>query len=164
MKRRAVLSSLPVRRLEMARRLKARVDSGSTIHVGGNTYSLPSRLIGEQVDVHVGAETLDVWHGARKLDTLPRLRGRGQHRVEYRHVIDWLVRKPGAFEEYRYRDAMFPTSRFRMAYDLLKDRRPGRAVKDYLESSTWPRRREKAAWTRPCGSCSTEAALPMPTR
>src|SRR3954471_3456405 len=128
----AVLSSLPARRLEMARRLKARVDSGSTIHVGGNTYSLPSRLISEQVDVHVGAETLDIWHGGRKLATLPRLRGRGQHRIEYRHVIDWLVRKPGAFEEYRYRDAMFPTSRFRMAYDLLKDRRPGRVVKDYL--------------------------------
>jgi hypothetical protein len=127
------LSSLPARRLEMARRIKARVDSGSTIHVGGNVYSLPSRLIGEQVDVHVGAETLDVWHGARKLDTLPRLRGRGKHRVEYRHVIDWLVRKPGAFEEYRYRDAMFPTSRFRITYDILKDRRPGRAVKEYLE-------------------------------
>src|SRR5438270_3760906 len=128
----AVLLALPPRRLEMARRLKARVDSGSTIHVGGNTYSLPSRLIGEQVDVHVGAEALDIWHGARKIDTLPRLRGRGQHRIEYRHVIDWLVRKPGAFEEYRYRDSMFPTSRFRMAYDTLKDRRPGRAVKDYL--------------------------------
>src|SRR5512135_38631 len=108
----AVLSSLPVRRLEMARRVKARVDLGSTIHVG--------------------AETLDIWHGVRKVDTLPRLRGRGKHRVEYRHVIDWLVRKPGAFEEYRYRDAMFPTSRFRMAYDVLKDRRPGRAVKEYL--------------------------------
>ena len=129
----AVLSSLPARRLEMARRVKARVDSGSTIHVGGNAYSLPSRLIGERVEVHVGAETLEVWHGARKVDTLPRLRGRGKHRVEYRHVIDWLVRKPGAFEEYRYRDAMFPTSRFRMAYDVLKDRRPGRAVKEYLE-------------------------------
>src|SRR4029079_8608288 len=48
------------------------------------------------------------------------------------HCIDWLVRKPGAFEESRYRDAMFPTSRFRMTYDLLKDRRPGRVVKDYL--------------------------------
>src|SRR5206468_8777847 len=57
----------------------------------------------------------------------------GKHRVEYRHVIDWLVRKPGAFEEYRYRDAMFPTSRFRIAYDVLKDRRPGHAVKEYLE-------------------------------
>jgi hypothetical protein len=130
---RAVLSALPARRLEMARRIKARVDSGSTIHVGGNTYSLPSRLIGESVEVHVRAETLEVWHGARKVDTLPRLRGRGKHRVEYRHVIDWLVRKPGAFEEYRYRDAMFPTSRFRIAYDVLKERRPGRAVKDYLE-------------------------------
>jgi hypothetical protein len=129
----AVLTSLPARRLEMARRLKARVDSGSTIHVGGNTYSLPSRLIGELLDVHVMAETLEVWHGARKVDTLPRLRGRGKHRIEYRHVIDWLVRKPGAFEEYRYRDAMFPTSRFRIAYDVLKDRRPGRAVKEYLE-------------------------------
>ncbi|MHC5540890.1 hypothetical protein ACYOEI_21925, partial [Singulisphaera rosea] len=50
----------------------------------------------------------------------------------YRHVIDWLVRKPGAFEEYRYRDAMFPTSRFRMAYDALKGWRPGGAVKEYL--------------------------------
>lgn len=129
----AVLSSLPARRLEMARRLKARVDSGSTIHVGGNTYSLPSRLIGELLDVHVMVETLEAWHGARKVDTLPRLRGRGKHRVEYRHVIDWLVRKPGAFEEYRYRDAMFPTSRFRVAYDVLKERRPGHAVKEYLE-------------------------------
>src|SRR3954452_23650513 len=130
---RAVLSVLPARRLEMARRIKARVDSGSTIHVGGNTYSLPSRLIGESVDVHIRAETLEVWHGARKVDTLPRLRGRGKHRVEYRHVIDWLVRKPGAFEEYRYRDAMFPTSRFRIAYDVLKERRPGGSVKEYLE-------------------------------
>src|SRR5215470_15818329 len=52
----AVLSSLPARRLEMARRLKARVDLGSTIHVGGNTYSLPSRLIGEWLEVHVMAE------------------------------------------------------------------------------------------------------------
>src|SRR4051794_24386773 len=67
----AVLSSLPARRLEMARRLQAKVDSGSTIHVGGNVYSLPSRLIGEKVEVHVGAETLDVWHGAREIDALP---------------------------------------------------------------------------------------------
>src|SRR5947209_8392585 len=100
----AVPSSLPARRLELVRRLKARADTGGTIQVGGNTYSLPSRLIGEQVEVHVGAETLEVWHGARKLVTLPRLRRRGQHRIEYRHVIDWLVRKPGPFRENRYRD------------------------------------------------------------
>ncbi|MHC5538705.1 hypothetical protein ACYOEI_10825, partial [Singulisphaera rosea] len=86
----------------------------------------PSRLIGEQVDVHIGLESLEIWHGARLVDRIPRLRGRGKHRIEYRHVIDWLVRKPGAFEEYRYRDAMFPTSRFRMAYDALEGLAAGR--------------------------------------
>jgi hypothetical protein len=49
------------------------------------------------------------------------LRGRQKHRVDYRHIIDWLVRKPGAFEHYRYRDELFPTSRFRMTFDLLEE-------------------------------------------
>src|SRR5262249_59499228 len=94
--------------------------------------SLPSRLIGEWVEVNIGAEFLEVWHRARLVDRLPRLRGRGKHRIEYRHIIDWLIRKPGAFEEYRYCDALFPTSRFRMAYDVLKEQRPSHAVKEYL--------------------------------
>ena len=67
------------------------------------------------------------------MDELPRLRGRGQQKIEDRHVIDWLVRKPRAFEEDRDRDAMFPTSRFRMAYDARKEDRPARAAKEDLE-------------------------------
>jgi hypothetical protein len=47
-------------------------------------------------------------------------------------VIDWLVRKPGAFENYRYREEQFPTSRFRLAYDDLAARSPLRASKEYL--------------------------------
>jgi hypothetical protein len=47
-------------------------------------------------------------------------------------VIDWLVRKPGAFAAYRHREAMFPTSRFRRAYDTLLTQCPARAAKDYL--------------------------------
>src|SRR5271157_1429685 len=75
---------------------------------------------------------LEMWHGAVLVERLPRLRGRNQHAINYRHVIDWLVRKPGAFAGYRYQDAMFPTSRFRRAYDALLERSPGRAAKDYL--------------------------------
>jgi hypothetical protein len=37
---------------------------------------------------------------------MPRLCGRGKLRVDYRHSIDWLVRKPGAFANYRYRSAL----------------------------------------------------------
>lgn len=54
--------------------------------------------------------------------------------MNYRHIIDWLVRKPGAFENYRYREDLFPTSHFRIAYDTLCDRRSkAAATKDYLE-------------------------------
>ena len=58
--------------------------------------------------------------------------GQGKHRINYRHVIDWLVRKPGAFENYRYREDLFPTSRFRMAYDALRGIAPSRASREYL--------------------------------
>jgi len=51
------------------------------------------------------------------------------HRVNYRHIIDWLVRKPGAFANYRYRKGLFPRTSFRMAYDFLKTHR---ADKEYL--------------------------------
>ncbi len=61
------------------------------------------------------------------------LRGRSKHRVDYRHIIEWLVRKPGAFENYRYQEDLFPTSRFRMAYDALKETAPSRSSKEYLK-------------------------------
>ena len=93
---------------------------GSLIRVAGNRYSVDSRLIGERVQVRVCADELQVWYAQRHVETVPRLRGSGKHRIQYRHIIDWLVRKPGAFEHYRYRDELFPTTQFRMAYDALR--------------------------------------------
>jgi hypothetical protein len=130
---RAHLSPLPPRRLESFKRVRAQVTQGSLIRVQKNVYSVHSRLIGEQVDVRVYSDHLEVWYGQRRVERLPRLRGANKHHVNYRHVIDWLVRKPGAFENYRYRDDLFPTSRFRMAYDCLRDRHsPAVAAKHYL--------------------------------
>ena len=77
-------------------------------------------MIGERVQVRVCADELQVWYAQRHVETVPRLRGSGKHRIQYRHIIDWLVRKPGAFEHYRYRDELFPTTQFRMAYDALR--------------------------------------------
>jgi hypothetical protein len=109
-----------------------RVTQGSTIQVLSNTYSVPSRLIGEQVVVQVMAEHLEVWLGSVLVERLARLRGRHKSLINYRHVIDWLVRKPGAFAAYRYQDAMFPTSRFRRVYDALLVHSPARAARDYV--------------------------------
>jgi hypothetical protein len=127
------LRALPERRLESAKRERVKVDSGSLVYVDRNTYSVHSRLIGERVEARIQAEWVEIWYAGRKVEELPRLRGRGKHRVDYRHVIDWLVRKPGAFENYRYRDELFPTSRFRMAWDALRETAPQRASKHYLQ-------------------------------
>jgi len=127
-----VLRSLPAGRLEARRRLRVRVGQGSTIRVAKNVYSVHSRLIGEQVEVRLGAEDVEVWYAQRKVAQMPRLRGEGRHRINYRHVIDWLVRKPGAFEHYRYRDGLFPTSIFRVTYDMLRETAGGRASREYV--------------------------------
>jgi hypothetical protein len=127
-----VLRRLPVRRLEDAKRLQSRVGKSSTIAVLGNVYSVHSRLVREQVDVRVHPEHLEVWYGQRLVERLPRLRGKGHHHIQYRHIIDWLVRKPGAFAHYRYRSDLFPTTRFRMAYDTLVEQNRSGADKEYL--------------------------------
>jgi hypothetical protein len=110
-----------------------KVGPSSTIRVNHNVYSVDSRLIGERIKVRLYADRLEIWYGQKKADTLPRLRGEGKHDINYRHIIDSLVRKPGAFENYRYQDDLFPTSRFRIAYDNLKKRHAqSSAAKKYL--------------------------------
>jgi hypothetical protein len=127
-----LLRSLPAVRLESARRWQVRVDRGSTVHIQGNSYSVPSRLIGEWVEARLSAERIEVFYAQRKVQEMPRLRGKGRHRIDYRHVIDWLVRKPKAFADYRYQASMFPSSHFRLAYDALLTQRPRRAAGEYL--------------------------------
>ncbi len=129
---RPFLKPLPARRLESFRRLCVRVQPGSTITIERNIYSVPARLIGEWVEARVFAEAVEVWYGQRKEEVMPRLPGRCKHRINYRHVIDWLVRKPGALAGYRYRSELFPTSRFRMAYDHLAATASIRADREYL--------------------------------
>jgi hypothetical protein len=115
----AGLRRLPTRRLEDCTRLEVRVSRFSTIRVSHNTYSVHSRLRDERVQVRLYADYLDVYYAQRHLERIPRLRGRGGHYIQYRHIIDVLVRKPGAFAHYRYRDDLFPTTLFRVAYDAL---------------------------------------------
>jgi hypothetical protein len=128
-----VLRRLPVRRMDDAQKERVRVGPSSTIRVKKNTYCVDSRLIGEMVEVRLYAERVEVWYGQKQIHRLQRLSGHGKCHINYRYIIDSLVRKPGAFENYRYREELFPTSCFRMAYDLLKKQDRFRAHKEYLK-------------------------------
>ncbi len=117
----AVMTALSVQRLPEYSRVDVTVTSWSTIRVKRNTYSVPSRLIGERLRVHLYEDRLEVLHGSVLQLVTDRLRGDGKHRINYRHVIGSLVRKPGAFERYRYREDLFPTLVFRRTYDALAE-------------------------------------------
>ncbi len=141
----AVLGNLPSQRLESCKRLKVKVRGSSTIRVQHNVYSLSSQLIGEAVEARLYAERIEVWYAQRCVEVLPRLRGEGKHHIQYRHIIDTLVRKPGAFANYCYQSDLFPTHRFRMAYDDLKRRRPGSADREYVQILALAARESEAA-------------------
>lgn len=127
-----VLRPLPATPLVPCRELRVPVSRFSTMQVLRNTYSVPARLIGTTLLVRVRAELLEVYHGTAYLFALPRLLGQRQHRIDYRHIIWSLVRKPGAFAQYRYRDDLFPTLTFRYAYDALCTHQPARADREYV--------------------------------
>ena len=122
----AAMRPLQVNRLPEYHEEDAWVTSWSTIRVVKNTYSVPSRLQGETVCVRVFDDRLEVMHGGKLQLTVERLHGRNNHRINYRHVIWSLLRKPGAFARYKYREDLFPSLTFRRAYDALTEAMPGR--------------------------------------
>jgi len=129
-----VLKQLPNLRYDDYETRTCKVGRGGTFRLLHNTYSAHSRLVGETVTVRVYADQLEIWYAQRHIETLPRLRGENGHCINYRHLIDRLVRKPGAFENYCYKDDLFPTSQFRIAYDILRDAYSIRqANKEYLK-------------------------------
>jgi hypothetical protein len=108
-----------LRRLDAFREEWVTVSRWSTVRVAGNVYSVPSRLIGYRLRARIHAASIELEYGGQTIERMERLRGNNHYRIDYRHLIHSLLRKPGAFERYKYREALFPTLVFRKAYDRL---------------------------------------------
>ena len=115
---------LVVERLPEYTELTVPVSSTSTIRVKSCGYSVASRLIGHRVRVRLYEHRIEVYYADKLELGCERLRG-GAVRIDYRHIIWSLVRKPGAFARYVYRDELFPTVTFRRAYDAIQAAKPG---------------------------------------
>ena len=126
------MRALPPTRLEDGRSLSVLVSRFSRIRVGHNLYSVASRLMGETVDVRLYPERIEVRYAGELMATMERQQGKGHAVIDYRHLIWSLVRKPGAFARYRYREGLFPTVVFRQAYDALVTRHGSRADVEYV--------------------------------
>jgi hypothetical protein len=138
----AVMRRLPAHRLPSYSVISTRVGPSSIIRARSHPYSVPSRLLGEKVEVRVFDDRLEVYHGGAFQFSTPRVRSQGGHGVQYRHVIESLVRKPGAFRQYRYFDALFPTTVFRRAFEALDE-----ALSRWKADVEYLRVLRLAAWT-----------------
>ena len=113
---------------------KVRVSQSSLIRVLKKTYSVPTSLIGKEVTVHIQEWTVDLSYAGQWVERLPRAIGSQTHHINYRHMIDSLLRKPGGFRNYRFQEALFPRLVFRKAWEQLQEwHSPRRADILYLQ-------------------------------
>lgn len=130
----AVMKPVTATALTISMEKKVRVSRGSLIQVQRKSYSVPTSLIGKEVTVRIQEWTIDVYYAGKWVERLPRLIGAERHHVNYRHVIDSLLRKPGGFRRYRFRDDLFPRLIFRRAWEQLEEwHTPRRADLIYLQ-------------------------------
>lgn len=131
----AVMKPVTATALATSREQRIRVSRSSLIQVLRHTYSVPTSLIGKEVTVHIQEWTIDVYYAGTWVERLPRLIGdQKAHHVNYRHVIDTLLRKPGGFRQYRFREDLFPRLIFRQAWEQLQQwHTPRRADLIYLQ-------------------------------
>src|SRR5690606_10047365 len=101
----SVMRELPPVRLCEYGEQDCRVGCHSTVRVRHAVYSVPARYIGERLRARIYEQRVELYRGQERVLEVPRSVGR-KPRIDYRHVIDSLLRKPGAFARYRYREEL----------------------------------------------------------
>lgn len=127
---RATLRPLPIRRTAEFDEQPARVSKNGIFTVKKEQYTGPSRLVGHRVTVRLYADRVECYLGGQMVFESPRaVRREGQgyaRRIDYRHVVGNLKRKPGAFARWVFRDDVFPRAIYRQTWETLSTQLPER--------------------------------------
>jgi len=121
---RTALKPLPERRTSDYEDVRVVVTSSGGFLLRRVFYSVPSRLIGHHLNVHLYDDRLDCFLGATQVLSLRRGRppqgsNKHGHVVDYHHVIHALRKKPMALLNLVYRDQLFPRRAYARAFEAL---------------------------------------------
>lgn len=122
---RAHLQPLPKRRTQDYAEHRVLVSSSSSFELKRVTYTVPSRFIGERLYVQLYDERLELFHGHERVLALPRVyatNGQRARCVDYRHVIDSLVKKPQAFRFSQLREDLLPSPDYHRIWQYVDER------------------------------------------
>ncbi len=110
------LQSLPCHKTADYEVKSVKVSTSSMITVKGMRYSLPDRLSGHTVTLHINQREIKVYLGSNLVLTLPR-KYKATHKsiyvIDYRHVIHALSKKSRAFRYCQYRNELLPNETYR---------------------------------------------------
>lgn len=119
---RSHLKELPQRRTIDFTQTTCRVTTSSTITVHKVLYTVPPRLIGYQLRIHIYDDRLSCYLGKDHVLDLPHVRGKASQKarcINYRHLIGSLSRKPQAFRYSILRDDLLPSPIYRQIWQHL---------------------------------------------
>jgi len=113
------LQALPAYRTIDFEELTVRVTTTSTIVVKKIMYSVPSRLIGTLLRVHLYNDRLVCYLGGEETLELARIREKRGRRIDYHHVISSLAQKPQAFRYSILRNDLLPDATYKEIWHYL---------------------------------------------
>lgn len=121
----AYLQPLPQGRVADYEILTARVSCHSTIDVRCVLYTVPARLIGRQLELHLYHDRMVGYLHRQRVVELPRIRvsGKGRRRarcINYRHVAEGLRRKPRAFLYCTWQQDLLPNEQWQHLWQQMK--------------------------------------------
>ncbi len=127
---RLALQPLPTYKTADYTVLPVKVSSSSTIMVKKSLYTVSSRLVGANLQVHLYHDKLFCYLGGNLVAKLSRVYGRGKNlrarNIDYHHVIDSLVKKPMAFLKSQLRDSLLPNDVYRQIWQDISACLPAR--------------------------------------
>jgi hypothetical protein len=120
---RAFLQPLPQTKAVDYKLVQGVVSSSSTIDVRKVTYTVPSQLEGQTLQVRLYDNRLECYLGRELVITLMRVYPVGKttraRLINYKHVIHSLIKKPQAFRYSQLRDDLLPSVDYKMIWDYV---------------------------------------------
>lgn len=122
---RQLLQSLPIVKTMDYRLTQAVVTRSSTIDVCRVTYTVPSQLQGQTLQIRLYDDRLVCYLGSVHVITLNRTypihRTQRVRVVDYKHIIHSLVKKPQAFRCSQLRDDILPTADYKAIWQHVNE-------------------------------------------
>jgi len=129
---RPTLRELPRHRTTDFTEQVVNVTTNSTIETKRVLYSVPARLVGERLRLHIFDDRIEGYVGSQLAVTLPRVRVLDHNRrarcIDYRHIIGQLVRKPQAFRLSQLRDDLLPSAAYQRIWASIDTQLESRAA------------------------------------